>query len=76
MAALEAWVLLMPALGLVAPGGTPLQSMRQLHPSCALSGYDSGEGSPCGPAPRPGLMQPFSIPVQITLQDGRRRPGR
>lgn len=38
------------ALGLVAPGGTPLPLMRQLHPSNALRGYDSGERSPfCQP---------------------------
>ncbi|XP_017530786.3 calcium-activated potassium channel subunit beta-3 [Manis javanica] len=48
--------------------------MLKSHPSCALRGYDSGKGVHF--AQPPGLMQPFSIPVQITLQGGRRRQGR
>lgn len=63
-----------PHPGLVAPSGTPLPLMLKSHPSCALRGYDSGKGVHF--AQPPGLMQPFSIPVQITLQGGRRRQGR
>ncbi|KAL4677541.1 hypothetical protein H8959_020215 [Pygathrix nigripes] len=37
-------------------------------------GHDSGERRSFSQVP--GLMQPFSIPVQITLQGSRRRQGR
>jgi hypothetical protein len=76
LAALEAPVLLM-AVAALGAGDSLWDSISVdawASPSHALRGHDSVRGVHF--VQSPGLMRPFSIPIQITLQGSRRHQGR